>query len=159
MNRFPSQRLRVAFDGPDVSEEALYSAFRPFGRIWDLSPPGAVAGTPYRASRITFKTFRSSIIARNVLYGYTVDGTRLRAFYEPPVNAHALRDWITNHPRLSIPLILFLFGTITLAVFDPVRTFLVEAKMRDWLDYRKFGAYQWIRRNVPLGGGGDEAEE
>ncbi|KZV61714.1 hypothetical protein PENSPDRAFT_693157 [Peniophora sp. CONT] len=158
MNRFPSQRLRVAFDGADVSEESIYSAFRPFGRIWDLSPPAAVPNTPYRGTRISFKTFRSSIIARNVLYGYTVDGTHLRAFYEPPVNAHALRDWVANHPRLSIPVILFLFGTITLAVFDPVRSFLVEAKMKDWLDYRAFGAYQWIRRNVP-GGHGDEEEE
>ncbi|VDC07176.1 unnamed protein product [Peniophora sp. CBMAI 1063] len=159
MNRFPTQILRVAFDGPDLSEESLYASFRPFGRIRDLSPPSAVPNTPYRASRITFKTFRSSIIARNVLYGNTVDGTRLRAFYEPPVNAHALRDWITNHPRLSIPVLLFLFGTITLAVFDPVRTFLVEAKMRDWLDYRSLSAYQWIRKNVPIGHSGDADEE
>ena len=59
MNRFPTQILRVAYDGADLSEESLYAAFRPFGRIRDLSPPSAVPNTPYRASRVTFKTFRS----------------------------------------------------------------------------------------------------
>lgn len=28
MNRFPSNRLRVEFDGPDVSQETLYKLFR-----------------------------------------------------------------------------------------------------------------------------------
>ena len=28
MNRFPSNRLRVEFDGPDVSQEMLYTLFR-----------------------------------------------------------------------------------------------------------------------------------
>jgi hypothetical protein len=28
MSRFPSNRLRVEFDGPDVSQEMLYTLFR-----------------------------------------------------------------------------------------------------------------------------------
>lgn len=38
MNRFPSNRLRVEFDGPDVSQEMLYTLFRVSQVQLGLSP-------------------------------------------------------------------------------------------------------------------------
>ncbi|KAI0030739.1 RNA12 protein-domain-containing protein, partial [Vararia minispora EC-137] len=148
LNRFPYPILHVVFDGPDLSEEAIYDAFRPFGRIRDITPPGPIPNTPYRGVIMSYKKFTSAIAARNVNHGLLINSTRIRTSYAVPVNAHVIRDWITNHPRLSIPMLIFIFGTITYTIFDPIRTFMVEAKMSDWLDYREFTVYKWLRRNA-----------
>jgi hypothetical protein len=30
--------------------------------------------------------------------------TRLRIFYEAPLQAHAIRNWIAGHPRIVLPI-------------------------------------------------------
>ncbi|KAI0060858.1 hypothetical protein BV25DRAFT_1839423 [Artomyces pyxidatus] len=148
MNRFASPLLRVTFEGADPSEETLYNAFRPYGRILDLTPPAPVPGAPFRASTLTFEAFRSAVVARNVTHGLTLGSTRLRTAFQPPVQAHVIRDWITGHPRISIPVLVFLLGTLTYTVFDPVRAFMVEAHVLNWLNFRESRMYQWLRRNT-----------
>lgn len=148
MNRFASPLLRVAFDGADPHEESLYHTFRPYGRIIDITPPAAVTGTSYRSSTVTFSDLRSSIIARNVAHGLYIGQTRIRTSFVPTVQAHVIRDWISKHPRIVIPVIVFFLGTLTYTIFDPVRALMVEGKMLDWFDYREFRLYQWLRRNT-----------
>ncbi|KAI0273842.1 RNA12 protein-domain-containing protein [Gloeopeniophorella convolvens] len=165
MNRFASPLLRVFFDGPDPDEEALYRTFRPYGRILDVSAPAVVPGTPYRASTIAFSDLRHSIVARNVAYGFSIGKTRLRTTFIPPVQGHVIKGWITGHPRIVIPVVVFLLGTLTYTIFDPVRAVMVEAKVQDWFDYREFRLYQWLRKNTfgrlmfePANGGEIETE-
>ncbi|KDQ33744.1 hypothetical protein PLEOSDRAFT_1033437 [Pleurotus ostreatus PC15] len=147
MNRFAFPMLRVSFEGPDVPEQALYQLFRPYGRIQELTMPTAVpAGTP-RSSVITFSRIRPAAIARNVVHGLEIASTpstdnaakatltRLRIAYQKPIRAHVIRDWTANHPRIVIPVIVFLLGSITYTVFDPVRAMMVQAKMQHWFDY------------------------
>ncbi|KAN0124028.1 RNA12 domain containing protein [Russula decolorans] len=148
MNRFASPILRVAFDGVDAPEETLYHTFRPFGRIVDISAPTPVSGTSYRASTVTFSDLRSSIVARNVVHGLHIDKTRLRTSFVPPVQGHIIRDWIAKHPRIVIPVIVFLLGTLTYTIFDPVRALMVEGKILDWFSYRESHLYHWLRRNT-----------
>ncbi|KAI0317299.1 exonuclease [Amylostereum chailletii] len=148
MNRFVAPVVRVVFDGADPSEESLYRVFRPYGRIHDISPPFQVPGTSYRASTITFTNFHAATIARHVNHGLDLGSTRLRTSFQPTVQAHMFRDWFTKHPRISVPVIVFLLGTITYTIFDPIRTIMVEAKLLEWLDYRQFKLYQWLRRNT-----------
>ncbi|EIM82494.1 exonuclease [Stereum hirsutum FP-91666 SS1] len=145
MYRFASPLLRVIFEGPDVQEEALYNIFRPYGRIVDLSSPSPLPGTSLRSSTISFSKPTSAVIARNVAHGINAGQTRLRTVFQPPVQAHVVRDWITSHPKIMGPVFFFLIGTITYTIFDPIRAFFVEAKVGDWLDYREFKAYQWLR--------------
>ncbi|KAF8078176.1 RNA12 protein-domain-containing protein [Lyophyllum atratum] len=169
MNRFASPILKVAFEGPDVHEQSIYQIFRPYGRIQDLTEPGPVpAGTP-RFSILTFSRIRSATIARNVVHGFKVqpaicDGphtdnaskTRLRTTYQRPVQAHAIRDWMSNHPKIMLPLLVFLLGTLTYTIFDPIRSLMVQAKMLNWFDVRgtsfswilKFRLYKWLRMNT-----------
>ncbi|KAF4578617.1 mitochondrial escape protein 2 [Pleurotus pulmonarius] len=148
MNRFAFSMLRVTFEGPDVPEQTLYQLFRPYGRIQDLTMPTTVpAGTP-RSSVITFSRIRPAAIARNVVHGLEIASTpgadnagkgtrtRLRIAYQKPIRAHVIRDWTANHPRIVIPVIVFLLGSITYTVFDPVRAMMVQAKMQNWFDYR-----------------------
>jgi hypothetical protein len=42
--------------------------------------------------------------------------SRLRIYYERPLKAHAVRDWISGHPRIALPIIFFLFGTLSYTV-------------------------------------------
>ena len=42
--------------------------------------------------------------------------SRLRLYYERPLKAHAIRDWMSAHPRLVIPIVAFLIGTLSYTV-------------------------------------------
>uniref|UniRef100_A0A8H7Y4C2 Mitochondrial escape protein 2 n=1 Tax=Psilocybe cubensis TaxID=181762 RepID=A0A8H7Y4C2_PSICU len=156
MNRFASPLLRVAFDGPDIQEQSLYELCRPFGRIRDLAPPTPVPAGTLRSSLISFQHVHSATIARNVLHGLEVPSTsgsapsktRIRAQYDTPVKAHDIRNWMSSHPKIMLPIIIFLLGTLTYTIFDPIRSVMVKAKMLNWFDYRKFRLYEWLRVNT-----------
>ncbi|KAF5330523.1 hypothetical protein D9619_005680 [Psilocybe cf. subviscida] len=155
MNRFASPVLKVAFEGPDVQEQSLYELCRPYGRIKDLALVPTVPAGTLRFSTVTFKHVHSAAIARNVIHGFkyplpssepsSQTKTRLRVDFQKPLQAHAVRDWISGHPKIVLPVIVFLLGSLTYTVFDPIRSLMVEAKMLDWLDYRKFRLYQWLQ--------------
>ncbi|KAG2115212.1 RNA12 protein-domain-containing protein [Suillus discolor] len=137
MYRYPSGIVHVSFQGPDVPEEALYSLFRSCGRIQNITSPTPVPAGTLRSSDILFHRVRSATIARNTIHGYTFsngDGTtRLKTVYQRPIQAHAIRDWLTSHPRI---------------IFDPIRVLSVEGKMLNWFDYREYKLYKWLRANA-----------
>jgi hypothetical protein len=90
--------------------------YQPYGRILDISAPAPLPGTAYRASTIAFSNIRSSVVARNVAHGHYIGQTRLRISFFPPIRVHLIRDWIAKHPRISMPVIFFLLGTLTYTV-------------------------------------------
>jgi hypothetical protein len=139
MDRFASSMLKVNFEGPDVNEQSLFQTFRascfyfvllsplivlqPFGRIRDIATPSPVPPGVLRSSVINYERLKSAVIARNVLYGledgfdiHSTSKTCLRPEYQKPMQANVVKNWVSNHPRISIPLIVFLLGTITYAV-------------------------------------------
>lgn len=157
MNRFATPIVSVTFEGPDVEEQSLYQLFRPYGCIRDLTSPTSVPSGTLRSSTITFKRLRAATIARNVTYGHTVSldprasnerNTRLRTAYQRPVRAHAIRDWMSKHPKIVLPMLVFLLGTLTYTIFNPVRSLMVQGKMLDWFDYQKLELYKWLRTNT-----------
>ncbi|RXW24136.1 hypothetical protein EST38_g1699 [Candolleomyces aberdarensis] len=164
MHRYASPIIKVIFDGPDVQEQKLYDTFRPYGRIRDITLPTTVpAGTP-RAATVTFQRLHSATIARNVLHGIDVPSqntniTRIRTGYQKPIQAHAIRDWMSSHPKITLPLLVFLLGTLTYTIFDPIRSLMVEGKMLDWFDYQKYTIYQWLRANTVARLGGQRAPD
>lgn len=96
---------------------------QPYGRIQDLSqptPPPVAGGL--RFSTVTFSRMRSAAIARNSVHGLAVQPpsssakTILRTTYQAPVQAHAVRDYIGSHPRIFLPVLFFLLGTLTYTV-------------------------------------------
>ncbi|KAF9234783.1 RNA12 protein-domain-containing protein [Melanogaster broomeanus] len=141
MNRYPSPIVKTAFEGPD-----------PYGRIHDLSPPQPGPAGSLRYADISFVRVRSATIARNALHGYRVsDGgsiTRLETAYQRPIQAHAIRAWLTAHPRIALPILFFLLGTLTYTIFDPIRALFIEGKLLNWFDYREYGLYKWLRANT-----------
>lgn len=152
MYRYPSGIVHVSFQGPDVPEEALYSLFRPCGRIYNITAPTPVPAGTLRSSDILFHRVRSATVARNTIHGHAFsdDGgtTRLRTAYQHPIQAHAIRDWLTSHPRIVLPIIFFLLGTLTYTIFDPIRVLSVEGKMLNWFDYHEYKLYKWLRANA-----------
>lgn len=89
---------------------------QPYGRIHDIvGPSPAPAGVP-RSAILSFTRPRSAAIARNVLYGLKVNDTIIRLNYQQPIQAHVVRDWMSSHPKITLPLIIFLLGSLTYTV-------------------------------------------
>ncbi|KAJ7771805.1 RNA12 protein-domain-containing protein [Mycena metata] len=152
MHRYPSSGfVKVAFEGPDIGEEQLYSLFRPCGHISEIQEPTPVPAGSLRSAQVVYDSLRGATVARNVLHGLEVlnpgasSPTRLHISYAPPINAHKIRDFIGNHPRVFLPIFIFLLGSLTYTVFDPIRSLMVQAKMQDWFNIREFKLYQWLR--------------
>ena len=146
MRRPPSQILHVDFlppsaspgcsdaavDAPatELSQEHLYSLFRPYGLLADISfvqnDPKAAPSTPNHAL-VQFAATRKAITARNCMHGYIVKeaegggrhGTVLRLTYKKKVKGKWVRDWLFSHPRIVIPALAAILATVTVSVFDP----------------------------------------
>lgn len=156
MYRFPYQRLRVEFEGPDVPQEELYNYFRTYGKIADIVPqPSSNKDTP-RFAVVQYTHMRSATAARNCLHGIKISPTgedtgpmtRLNIFYERPLKAHVIREWITTHPRITIPLVAALLASFTYLVFDPVREFFVESKISRTFDVEGYRIYRWLKKET-----------
>ncbi|KAK0197457.1 RNA12 protein-domain-containing protein [Armillaria mellea] len=152
MYHFASPIVKVAFEGPDIHQESLYKLLRPYGRIRDITDPIPVPAGSSRFSTISFQKIRSAAIARNVLHGFEMSSgktvTRLSTKYEDPIRVHAIRDWLSGHPRIVLPVVVFLLGTLTYTIFDPLRSLMIQGKVEDWFDVQEFKFYQWLRKNT-----------
>ena len=101
--------------------DAPLTDYQPFGRIEDITRPQLVPAGVVRSSTIRFKRVRSAVRAQNCLHGFTVSGpgasTRLSIMYEQAIKGHVVRDWLSNHPRIALPIFAFLLGTLTYTVW------------------------------------------
>lgn len=134
LNRFPSSRLKVLFvpatpgqTAAEIPQEPLYSLFRRYGKIIDITTQLADSKEVPRYAYLNFLKVRHAIMAKNCMHGYTVlpadgggcAGTILKLEYEKRKKAHWIKDWLVGHPRIVIPAVAALFATITVAIFDP----------------------------------------
>ncbi|GAA5900008.1 Yme2p [Sporobolomyces salmoneus] len=150
MNRFPSRELIVEFEGPEIPQERLYELFRPYGKIHDIVP-----SSPKSAS-IIFTSLRSATSARNCLHSSLIQPsspnvttpTLVRILYKPKRHFAYFRDWVASHPKIVLPLVVALLGTISYAVFDPVREFFVQAKVTGTFDADQWRAVKWLKKET-----------
>lgn len=51
-------------------------------------------------------------------YSFSANGTttKLKTGYAQMIQAHILRNWIANHPKIVLPIVVFLLGGLTYAV-------------------------------------------
>ena len=96
---------------------------KPYGRILDITPPTPQPAGSLRFATVTFRYARSAAIARNTVHGLAVPSdpsstniTRLRTMYQQPIQAHVIRDYISSHPRIFLPIFIFLIGSLTYTV-------------------------------------------
>ena len=137
--RLPKSRLRVEFvpaqdsEPPaELSQESLYSLFRRYGKIADITSQPPDSKVLPKFAYVDFVLVRDAIMARNCMHGFVLqeegskNPTRLRLSFEQRVKPHHIWDWITNHPRIVIPIIAAFLAAFTVAVFDPIREFFVK---------------------------------
>jgi hypothetical protein len=132
--RFPSQSIRVEFmpaaDGTqpvELSQESLYALFRQYGKIGEIISQPSDSKVVPRYAEIYFIKLRSATVAKSCLHGFKAfeadgggkAGTQLSISYQKRMKAHAIRDWIVNHPRIVIPLIAALIAGLSVIIFDP----------------------------------------
>lgn len=132
--RFPSARLKIEFlptqpggEAATLAQEDLFTLLRRYGKIADIDPQPADSKVLPKYATVTFRLPRYAIMARNCMHGFILveeagggkTGTLLKITYEQIVKAHYIREWVTNHPRLMIPLLAALAGAIAVAIFDP----------------------------------------
>ncbi|KAG8798261.1 mitochondrial escape protein 2 [Serendipita sp. 398] len=161
MRRYASNDMKVFFEGPDIYQETLYDIMRHYGQISNISNPGPVPAGTLRFSTIKFANPRAATRAHNCIHGFTlvdqpaipgqsteVKPTRLATVYERKLKGQAIWDWFTSHPRISVPILVFLLGSLSYMIFDPIRTLAVQAKVVGWLDFQEFRIVKWFRRNT-----------
>ena len=132
--RYPSPVLKVEFipstpegKAAELSQETLYSLFRRYGKLADITPQPQESKDLPKFALLKFMTVRHAIMAKNCMHGIKVlesegggaAGTVLKLVYQQRVKAHWIKDWVFSHPRLVIPAVAALVATFTVAVFDP----------------------------------------
>lgn len=127
LRRFPSPRLTVKCEGQLLTEEEIYCLFRRYGRIVDVIPQSS--SNP--ATTIAFMSIRLAICAKNCITGIVLnDGkTSVHVQYLPIKRVNYLANFINNHQRIAIPIILALLATIVVLIFDPIRQFFIEERI------------------------------
>jgi hypothetical protein len=183
LNRFPSSRLRVEFDGPDVSQEMLYRLFRPYGRLTEIVPPSPVPAGALRFAMLSFSRISTTVAANNCMHGFLsptktadydlqraayaggnesqqgssssdsgskIPMSRLRLYYERPLKAHYVRTWMSDHPRIVLPVIAFLVATLSYTFFDPIRAFFIRSHVEGMFNLEQYSAVKFLRDNVWL---------
>ncbi|KAI0009324.1 RNA12 protein-domain-containing protein [Xylariaceae sp. FL0662B] len=163
LHRFPKSRLRVEFvpknpgeEAVELSQETLYSLFRRYGKITEITSQPWDSKVLPKFAYVDFALVRDAIMARNCLHGYVVpeelgggkSGTKFRMSYERRVKPHRFWDWITSHPRIVIPVVVALLTGLTVAVFDPIRSFFVRAHVTQKYRLSNSRLYRWLRKQT-----------
>ncbi|KAJ5417714.1 uncharacterized protein N7487_001264 [Penicillium crustosum] len=161
--RIPSQTLKVEFlpTSPDnsaveLTQESLYSMFRPYGKLLDIQTQPSDSKVEPRYAILRFERPRFAVMARNCMHGFIVSeeagggksGTRFKINYERKIKLFMIKDWILNHPRLVIPAIAALIATITVIIFDPIRTFFITLKIKSSFQSEENPVLQWVRKQA-----------
>lgn len=158
--RFPANVIKVEFvatesGGPpeQLSEEALYSLFRRYGKIADIIPQPADSKDMPKYAQIGFPLTRDAIMARNCMHGYIVSeakgggkaGTLLRLSYVQRLKGHNIWNWLTSHPRIVIPILAALVAGFSVLIFDPIRQFFVKLHVHHSLNFSESRIYKWFQ--------------
>ncbi|KAF3766289.1 hypothetical protein M406DRAFT_97535 [Cryphonectria parasitica EP155] len=163
MARFPKSRLKIEFtpkdpgaEAAELSQENLFSLFRRYGKIADIISQAPDSKVLPKYAYLDFAFTRDAIMARNCLHGILVPenlgggkaGTILRLSYEQKVRPHHIWDWISNHPRIVIPIVAALLAGITVIIFDPIREFSIKAHIERRFSLSDNKIFQWFKRRT-----------
>ncbi|KAG9770945.1 hypothetical protein KCU88_g6490, partial [Aureobasidium melanogenum] len=164
--RVPSPRVKVEFlptspenAAAELTQEILYSLFRRYGKISEIAPQPSDSKVSPRYAYIDFARLRFATVAKNCMHGYVVPaeegggktGTLLKLSYESKTKAHWLRDWITGHPRIVIPIVVALLTGLSVAVFDPIRTFFIKMHITHGLKLEDYPIVRYIKSQLSRG--------
>lgn len=166
LQRLPSSRIKVEFlptspeaSAAELTQETLYSLFRRYGPITEMSTQPSDSKVVPRYAYIDYGRVRFATMAKNCMHGFILgesdgggkSGTLLRIGYEPRPRTKWFRDWITSHPRIVIPIIAALVAAASVAVFDPIRTWSIRLHITHGMHLDENKYYQWLVRQLSRG--------
>jgi hypothetical protein len=161
--RLPSSRLKVEFlptkpeaSAAELTQETLFSLFRKYGKLAEISPQPSDSKILPRYAIVDYSRIRFATMAKNCMHGFVLiegagggkTGTVLKLTYEAKMKAHWIRDWLASHPRIVIPAAAALVAAISVAVFDPIRTFFIKLHVTHAFNLSQNKYYMWIRSQL-----------
>lgn len=144
MSRYPSRTIKMSFiEGSAPTEQQLWEMLRPYGRVQKMDLDGKA-----NQATATYYRMRGATSARNCLYSASIGGRKVLIDYLPPLHSHKIWDWLSSHPRIVFPILTFFLGSITYAVFDPIRGWFVKSNVQNTSDLDAYPLYAWLRKKT-----------
>ena len=105
---------------------------------------------------LDYTRIRYAVVAKNCMHGFKIlpeagggqSGTILKISFEQKAKTHWIRDWLFSHPRIIVPAIAALVATITVAIFDPIRTFFIKSHITQAFHLEGNIVGKWVRSQV-----------
>ncbi|KAG0096400.1 mitochondrial escape protein 2 [Podila epicladia] len=146
-SRYPNKRIRIEYTGDPGGVEGLYTLFRKYGKIVDIVQVPPVKDMPKQAI-VQYSFMRASTSAKNCLHGAELNGVKLNVTYESSLKGNVIWTWLSNHPRLSVPMGGFVIAGISFIIFDPIRIFSMHAKITKLFSADEYSALRWLRKET-----------
>ncbi|KAG0369921.1 mitochondrial escape protein 2 [Gamsiella multidivaricata] len=145
-SRYPTSRIRIEYTG-DLNVEGLYALFRKYGKIMDIVMLPPVKDMPKQAI-VQYSFMRASTSAKSCLHGSEINGVRLNVTYERTLQGNAIWTWLTNHPRITVPLGGMALAGVSFVIFDPMRVFSMHAKITQLFNMNEYLILKWLRKET-----------
>ncbi|KAF9426941.1 mitochondrial escape protein 2 [Podila epigama] len=145
-SRYPNKRIRIEYTG-DLGVEGLYTLFRKYGKIVDIVQLPIVKDMPKQAI-VQYSFMRASTSAKNCLHGADVNGVKISVTFERTLKTNVIWTWLSNHPRLSVPLGGFVVAGASFMIFDPIRIFSMHAKIIQLFNVNEYPILRWLRKET-----------
>ncbi|KAG0308195.1 mitochondrial escape protein 2 [Dissophora globulifera] len=145
-SRYPASKIRIEYTG-DLNVEGLYNHFRKYGKIIDIVMIPPVKDMPKQAV-IQYSFMRASTSAKNCIHGADINGVRLNVTYERTLQGNAVWNWLTNHPRITVPLGGMALAGVSFVIFDPMRVFSMHAKITQLFNVNEYPVLKWLRKET-----------
>lgn len=145
-SRYPNSRIRVEFAG-NLNVEQLYTLFRKYGKIMDISLLTPVKDMP-RQAIVQYSFMRASTSAKSCLHGMEINGTQLSVTYERTLQGNIIWTWLTNHPKITVPLGGAALAGMSFMIFDPMRVFSMHAKITQLFNVNEYPFLRWLRKET-----------
>jgi len=164
--RVPCSRIKVEFmpttpeaSAAELTQETLYSLFRRYGKIAEIIPQPSDSKVVPKFAYIDYTRIRYATMSKNCMHGFVVPaddgggkaGTLLKLSYESKRKKNWFWDWISNHPRIVLPILVAILTATSVAVFDPIRTFFIRMHITHGLHLEDQPLYRWIKSQLSRG--------
>ena len=167
--RLPSPRMRVEFlpttpeaSAAELTQEQLFTLFRRYGKLFNIEPQPSDSKVLPKYALIDFDRARFATMAKACMHGYVLPesegggktGTLLHLKYEARHRSNWAWDWLMNHPRIVLPLLIAVLSATAVAIFDPIRVFSIKTHITHAFglgDYKELTIVKWIRRQLVRG--------
>eukprot|EP00026_Physarum_polycephalum_P003711 Phypoly_transcript_03725.p1 GENE.Phypoly_transcript_03725~~Phypoly_transcript_03725.p1 ORF type:complete len:736 (+),score=103.59 Phypoly_transcript_03725:134-2341(+) len=156
--RLPSDLIKITPKGIGATLDAddVYRQFRRYGKIHDIVIPPPSKDQPSNHMLLYYYRLEGAIAARNCLHkASSPTGTVMLVEYVMMRRMGWIKEQFDNHPRVMFPLVGLLATILTVVLFDPLRTWFMERKLKK---PHKEGAHSLVEVMMTWEARGEEEE-